>query len=147
MVASQQERQQVEAVIRGWMAGFAAMDMDRVKAVWDKDYPQLIYIPEESDDHMTGWASINAYYDSLVGMVESVEWTMDNLTVDVIGNAAYAYHTFYVKAKVKGMDNTMIANGRNTFVLRRTGGGWKIIHYHESLSRDRSHEMWAFLWA
>ena len=147
MVASQQERQQVEAVIKEWMAGFEAMDMDKVKAVWDKDYPQLIYIPEESNDQMTDWASINNYYDSLVGMVESAEWSMDNLTVDVLGEAAYAFHTFHVKAKVKGVDNPIIANGRNTFVLRRTGGGWKIIHYHESLSRDRSHEMWGFLWA
>ena len=147
MVASRQERQQVEAVIRDWMSAFESIDIERVKSLWDKDYPNLLYIAEENDDHLEGWAAIDQYYNGLADLVESMDWAIDNLVVDVFGDAAYAYHTFLVHADVKGLDHKIEANGRNTFVLRRVGGGWKIIHYHESLSRDRSHAMWGFLWS
>ena len=147
MVANREEKQQVEAVIQAWKTSFAAADVEAVKELWDQDYPQLIYTAEESNDHLTDWASISEYYDAIPPMVESMDWQIDDLMVDVIGDVAYAYCTFFVKAEVKGIDHTLIANGRDTFILRKTGGRWKIIHYHESLSRDHSHEMWGFLWS
>jgi uncharacterized protein (TIGR02246 family) len=147
MVATQQERQQVEAVIQEWKSAFEAKNIDRIKALWDQDYPQLLYIAEENNDHLSGWAAIDNYYNAIPGGVESMDWTLDNLTVDVIGDAAYAYVNFHVEAVVKDLDKPMIANGRDTFVLRKTGGQWKIIHYHESLSRDHNYETWGFLWS
>ena len=162
MVASQEEKQQVEAVIQAWVSSFAVADMDGVKAQWDQDYPQLIYIAEDVNDPMTDWASISQFYDAIPPNVESMDWKIDNLMVDVIGDAAYAYCTFLVRAKVKRtddvlvakggsevkrIDHALVADGRDTFILRKTGSRWKIIHYHESLSRDHSHEMWGFLWS
>ena len=147
MVATQQEKQQVEAVIEVWRSAFEAKDMDRLKGLWDQGYPQLLYIAEENNDHLGDWAAISKYYDAIPGLVETMDWKIDNLMVDVIGDFAYAYHTFLVKAEAKDIDNPLVADGRNTFVLRKTGGQWKIIHYHESLSRDRSHDMWGFLWS
>jgi uncharacterized protein (TIGR02246 family) len=147
MVATQQERQQVEALIRQWGSAFAAADVEGVKALWDQNYPQLVYVAEESNDHMTSWAEINNYLDAIPGAIISVEMNIDNVMVDVIGDAAYAYLTFVANAHIKGVDNPMKFEGRDTFVLRKTGGQWKIIHYHESLSRDRSHETWGSLWS
>ncbi len=141
-----QDKQQVESVIQDWRSGFAAKDIARVKSLWDQSYSQLLYIAEENNDHLSGWAAIDEYYNAIPGMVGDMNWAIDNLTVDVSGDMAYAYLTFHVEANVPSMNRTLVANGRNTFVLRRTGGQWKIIHYHESLSRDRSHEMWGFLW-
>ena len=147
MVATQQERQQVEAVIREWLSAFESKNMERVKALWDQDYPQLLYIAEENNDHISGWAAIDNFYNGVPDTVESMDWTIDNLTVDVIGDAAYAYFTFSVGSEPKEFDHRMVFNGRDTFVLHRTGGQWKIIHYHESLSRDHNYETWGFLWS
>ncbi len=142
-----QDKQQVESVIQDWRSAFASKDVARVKSLWDQGYSQLLYIAEENNDHLSSWAAIDEYYNAIPGMVGNMDWSIDNLTVDVIGDMAYAYLTFHVEADVPSLSRTLEANGRNTFVLRKTGGQWKIIHYHESLSRDRSHEMWRFLWA
>ena len=146
-MSTQSDKQQVEALIREWGSGFGAADMERVKAVWDQNYPQLIYVAEENNDHMTSWAEINDYLDAIPGAVNSIEMNIDNLMVDVIGDAAYAYFTSVGSADIKGFDNPLTFEGRGSFVLRKTGGQWKIIHHHESLSRDRSHETWGFLWS
>ena len=141
-----QDKQQVESVIQEWRSAFAAKDMAGVKSLWDQSYSQLLYVAEENNDHLSGWAAIDEYYNAIPDLVGDMDWALDNLTVDVGGDMAYAYITFRVEASVPSLNRTVIANGRNTFVLRRTGGQWRIIHYHESLSRDRSHEMWGFLW-
>ena len=146
MVSVQQDKQQVEGVIRQWQTAIAAIDMERVKALWDQSYPQLIFIAEENNEHLLDWASIAKYYDALPPVVEKVEWKLDNLKVDVIGDAAYAYYTFVIDVDVKGVDHTRTFDIRDTFILRRTGGQWKIIHFHESLSRDHSHETWGYRW-
>ena len=141
-----QEKQHVESVIQEWRSAFAAKDMARVKSLWDQSYSQLLYIAEENNDHLSGWSGKGEYYNGIPASVGEMDLAIDNLTVDVIGDMAYAYLTFHVEASVSSLNRTLVANGRDTFVLRRTGGQWRIIHYHESLSRDRSHEMWGFLW-
>ncbi len=137
---------QVESVIQEWRTAFSGTDVPRLEALWDQSYSKLLYIPEENDDPLSSWAAIDEYYNALSGMVGRLDIAIDNLTVDVGGEMAFAYLTFRAEADVPSMSRTLHANGRNTFVLRKTGGEWKIVHFHESLSRDRSHEMWGFLW-
>jgi uncharacterized protein (TIGR02246 family) len=147
MVASQQDKSQVEAVIREWNEAFVATDPARLKGIWDNDYPQLMYIAEENNDCLRGSDAIATYYGGIPDFVESIDFSLTETTVDAIGDMAYAYVEFLAKASIKGVDHQMTFQGRNTFVLRKTGGQWKIIHYHESLSRDHSHETWGYLWS
>ena len=148
MVASQEEKQQVEAVIQEWKSTCEVTDMESVKALWDQDYHQLIFIAEDANDPLTDWASISAFYDTVPPMVKRrMNWKMDNLMVDIIDAAAYAYCTLLINADLKSFEHSMVFNARFTFMLRKTGGRWKIIHFHESLSRDRSQEVWGFLWS
>ena len=146
MVASEQEKRQIEATIQEWKSALLAKDPKRLKALWDQDYPQLLYIAEENNEPITDWASISKYYDGLSEFVEKLEVGAFDLSVDVLGDAGYAYVNFSIKAEVKGIDHLMKFNGRNTFILRKKGGQWRFIHFHESLSRDHSHEAWSFLW-
>ncbi len=146
-MSTQSDKEQVQGLIRDWASAFGSVDIDRIKGLWDQDYSQLIYIAEENNDHLSSWSEINGYYDAFPSMVNGLDMNIDNVTVDVIGDAAYGYLTFVAKADIKGVDNPMTFQGRNTFVLRKTGDAWKIIHYHESLSRDRSHETWGFMWS
>ena len=147
MVASQQDKSQVEAVISEWNAAFIATDVGRLKNLWDKDYPQLLYIAEENNDAVRGNDAIGTYYGAIPEFVESIDFKLKETTVDAIGDMAYAYVEFLAKATIKGVDHEMTFEGRNTFILRKGGGQWKIIHYHESLSRDHSHETWGHLWS
>ena len=145
MVAGQQDKSQVEGVIREWEAALIAKSVERLKDLWDKDYPQLIYIAEEDNDAHRGFDAISAYYGNIPEFVRGFDWTTKETTVDVIGDMAYAYVEFVVKADITGIDHQMTFDGRNTFILRKRDGQWKFIHYHESLSRDHSHDTWGFL--
>ena len=147
MVASQQDKSQVAAVISEWNAAFIATDAGRLKNLWDKDYPQLLYIAEENNDAVRGNDAIGTYYGAIPEFVESIDFKLKETTVDAIGDMAYAYVEFLAKASIQGVDHEMTFEGRNTFILRKGGGQWKIIHYHESLSRDHSHETWGHLWS
>ena len=146
MVASQQDKSEVDAVIREWQGALIAKGVDRLKDLWDKEYSQLIYIAEEDNEAHRGFDAIGKYYDNIPEFVQSPDWTIKETTIDVIGDMAYAYVEFVVKAELKDVDHQMIFDGRNTFILRKTHGQWKFIHYHESLSRDHSHDTWGFLW-
>ena len=47
MTASEQDRQQIAAVIEQYRRGFATMDVEGLKAIWDQDYDNIIYVPQE----------------------------------------------------------------------------------------------------
>ena len=72
-MASQQDKQAVEAVIQEWMSALSAGDIAGVKGVWDKSYDSLIYIAEENDDALHGWSGVNGYYDGLAGVTRA-DW-------------------------------------------------------------------------
>ncbi len=141
-MTTQQDKDQVAAVINEWAAALSTGDVPRVKAVWDSSYSDLIYLAEENNDPALGWSGIENYYNALATDVGSSSWSIDNLKVDVIGDAAWAYVTYLTQAEIIPFNRTMTFDGRSTFILRKTGDAWKIIHYHESLSRDRSRETW-----
>ncbi|QBI19611.1 DUF4440 domain-containing protein [Egibacter rhizosphaerae] len=132
MTASAQDRQQITAIIEQYRRGFATMDAETLKSIWDRDYRNLIYIAQEAAGPILGWAVIEQYYENVTGFLGSVStMTIADVSVDVLGDTAYAFCTFHFEGELEGESH--IADGRNTFILRRKGGGWKVIHYHESL--------------
>jgi ketosteroid isomerase-like protein len=56
--------------------------------------------------------------------------TVSELSVDVFDDIAYAFCIFHFEGELTGQSH--IADGRDTFILRRKTGAWKVIHYHES---------------
>ena len=136
-----QDEQQVQEVIDRWMSALNACDTEAVKTVWDESYPDLIYIAEENNDALHGWEGVEGYYNGLADVSEA-NWEMDNVKIDVMGDVAWVYLTYVVEAHIMSFGRTMVFPGRNTFILRKNAGEWKIIHYHESLSRDESRKTW-----
>jgi hypothetical protein len=136
------EEDTVEAVIRTWHRAISSGDGASLKGAWDQEYDGLVYIAEENNGALTDWPSINAYYDDLLSA--PVSWTTGDVKVGVAGDAAWAFLTFVAEGRVEALQHDFVWNGRNSFVLRKSGGQWKIVHYHESLSRDRSHDAWGW---
>jgi uncharacterized protein YbgA (DUF1722 family) len=54
MAASEQDRQQIAAVIEQYRCGFATVDVENLKAIWDQDYDNIIYIPLEAAQSVRG---------------------------------------------------------------------------------------------
>ena len=146
MVANQQERQQLEAVIQEWKTAHTGRDVDRLKSMWAQDYDNLFFIAEENNDAIVGWEAINKRFEGMRGGTGRRELDIDNLKVDVIGDLAYAYCTFLMTVDMKAFDRIVTFDGRFSFIFRRTRGQWKFIQYHESLSRDKNQEVWGFSW-
>ncbi|KPV50994.1 hypothetical protein SE17_23750 [Kouleothrix aurantiaca] len=135
MPAPEQDRQQIAAIIEQYRRGFATLDVAALTDIWDQDYDHIIYIAQEMVQPVQGCAAVERYYQRVAGFLEQVK-TMEvsDVCVDVLGEVAYAFLSFHFEGEVQGRPH--IADGRATFVLRRTSGMWKVIHYHESHPGD-----------
>jgi ketosteroid isomerase-like protein len=131
MAASEQDRQQIAALIEQYHRGFAAMDVEGLKAIWDQDYDNILYIPQEKAQPVRGWAGVEQYYESVARLFKRLmTMTVSDVSVDVFGDVAYAYCVFHFEGEMQ--EQRHLADGRDTFILRRKSGIWKVIHYHES---------------
>jgi ketosteroid isomerase-like protein len=133
MAAREQDRRQIAEVIERYRSGWETMDFNRLKAIWDRDYDNIIYIPLEAAQPHTDWAGVEEYYKNVAAFVEWVKaMRVSDLSVDVFGDIAYAFCNFHAEVGFKGQSQPLILDARDTFILRRKGGAWKVIHYHES---------------
>lgn len=145
MTHADSEGAAIEAVIKQWRQALAANDGALVKSLWDQSYDGLVFIVEENNEAYFDWPSIAAYYDDQTSGANKIEWQVENLRAGVLGDAAWAYLEFHAKGIVPALGSHHFDwFGRNSYVLRRVGGDWKLIHYHESLSRDKSHLAWGW---
>ncbi|MBE9171154.1 hypothetical protein IQ238_27820 [Pleurocapsales cyanobacterium LEGE 06147] len=82
-MGSKQDRQQIAAVIEQYRRGFATVDIEELKAIWDRDYDNIIYIAQEAAQPLRGWARIEQYYQSVAESLERVRtMTLSDLSVD-----------------------------------------------------------------
>jgi ketosteroid isomerase-like protein len=102
-------------------------------AAWDRGYDSLIYVAQERSRHIRGWPELERYLAIVEGAFDRVTaMTIDDLSIDVLGDVAYAFFTYHFEAETPGGDEPFVVDGRDTLILRRTGGAWRIIHYHGS---------------
>ena len=133
MPTTEQDTQQIRDVLERYSKSWEAMNWEGLKSIWDPDYEHILYIPEERAEPIRGWAEVEAYFRHAAESVVTVyAMRLSDLTIDVLGDAAYAFCNFYFKGDIRRKAETFETQGRNTFLLRRTDGGWKVIHYHES---------------
>lgn len=87
---------------------------------------------------MRGWAQVEAYYRRLPAAVpiDVREMRVDDLSIDVLGDVAYAFCRFQFEGQTEGRTEQFIDEGRVTFILQR-GEDWKVIQYHESAPPDQ----------
>ena len=135
MPGHQQDSQQIAAIIEQYRRGFATLDVAALTGIWDQNYAHIIYIAQEMAEPVQGWVGVERYYQRVAGFLEQVK-TMEvsDVSIDVLGEVAYAFLSFHFEGEVNGRPH--IADGRVTFLLRRTSEAWKVIHYHESRPGD-----------
>ncbi len=133
MTVSEQDRKEIAAVIEQYRRGFAEMNVEMIKGIWDQNYENIIYIVQEKAQPMRGWTDVEQYYNHVAELLEWVKtMTIEDLSLDVFGDFAYAFCVFHFEGDMKGQSQLHIRDERNTFILHRKGGTWKVIHYHES---------------
>ena len=127
-MATEQEKQEIRSALEQWGSAWSAGDTARGKALFDQGYPNLVYIAEENEHPISDWAGIDTYLNDTLGGGGG-SWSYDNLVADVFGDTSYAQCTALFRAVGSPrMEYVM----RITFIYRKVGGQWKVIHYHES---------------
>jgi ketosteroid isomerase-like protein len=128
-----QDAEAIAELIETYRQGFLALDARRLVSIWERDHKPLIYIAQEKNEPITGWAAIERYLEALAIHLETISsMVLHEVTIDPLGDAAVAYFRFVVKGKLKGHARPHEPVGRVTMLFRRTPHGWRVIHYHES---------------
>jgi ketosteroid isomerase-like protein len=125
-------RTEIGELIEQYRRGFATLDAQLLQSLWDSDY-DVIYVPIEKAEPIRGWLAIAHYYEQLNTIFSHADMMeIGDLSVDVLGDIGIAYFTFRFVGQMIGRSEPFRVMGRNTLIVRRTGEGWKGIHYHES---------------
>jgi ketosteroid isomerase-like protein len=127
------ERDAVKKVVRRWARAFSALDADGILGVWDKSYPKIMHQAEEFPDPIRGWDELSHYNRAMMGLASNLrDQSLIDLEADVIGDMAWCYIRGTITFDIPNLDKPITGQTRQTFILRKTGEGWKVIHYHES---------------
>lgn len=131
MTINEQDSQQIARVLEQYRHGFATMNVEALKAIWDQDYDPIIYITPELSQPILGWAEVERYYQGVAAFFEGTTMMdMSTVSVDCFGDVALAFVNTHFEGEGQGQRH--IANGHISFLLRRQRHTWKVIHYHES---------------
>ena len=135
-MATEHQTQEIRTLIDKWTAGMGALDTSLLKSLWDQSDPNTIYLAEENKTALVGWAGIANYYDGLAALLSNADYKYSDLVVDVFGEAAYAFCYVIGLADAEPEGHRYEFNMRVTFILHKTDGQWKIVHYHESANPE-----------
>jgi ketosteroid isomerase-like protein len=123
----------VRAVCDAWIGAVNALDFDAMKTLWDAEFDDLVYQPEEYESPFHTWPDILEYWSNVPTIVESVpEWREIDGHVAVVGDAAIVYSKLMTSIRIHNVEKPFDGELRCSLGLRRTAKGWRLIHYHES---------------
>lgn len=123
----------ITALIEVTRQGFLSLDPQLLASIWDHQHEPLIYVAQEEEEPLRGWAAIQTYYAALPAHLDAVlAKEIDGVRIDPLGNAAAAFFKFRSTVRLKGREALHQPTGRVTMIFHRTASDWRAIHYHES---------------
>ncbi len=120
---------EIVAMVNELKAAWEKLDLASLERLFDLGY-DMEYYPAEMM-RVGGGGGVRAYFKEAVDHLTSVKLTINKIKVDSLGDVAYAAFLWHFEYKWDGTAGA--GDGRSTLVLRKRGGKWKIIHYHESV--------------
>jgi ketosteroid isomerase-like protein len=123
----------IAALIELTRQGFLKLDPQLLGSIWDQQHEPLIYVAQEKEEPLHGWAAIQSYYAALPQHLDAVlAKEIDGIKIDPLGDTAAAFFQFHSTVRLKGRETLHRPTGRVTMIFRHTSSGWRAIHYHES---------------
>ncbi|MDA0368345.1 MAG: nuclear transport factor 2 family protein [Proteobacteria bacterium] len=117
--------------LRTYEAAWRGGNYDAVRALWDSDEPEPIYVAEESAP-LIGWAAIDAYFAGNRKVLANVAIRTWDHQVRAVGeDVAILFYQMHWNAKI--VDGSLMGGDvRVSGLVRRTAAGWRFFHYVEA---------------
>jgi ketosteroid isomerase-like protein len=127
-------RREVAAVIETYRVAFLHLDVDQLASIWDREHEPLVYVAQEKEEPIHGWAAIQSYLAALPEHLDGVSAkVLEDVQIDVLGETAIAFFRSRSSVKLKGHPTMKYEPiGHVSMIFRRSSEGWRAIHFHES---------------
>jgi len=125
---------EIEAFLDEYAATYNRMDYDALLDMWDRDFAGAIYMAEEIDPPLHGWARINKYFNPVPGVeiLDGIRNEYSDVRASYLApDLAVATYQLRFDIKVKRQP-AMSSWDRVMAVLRKVDGDWKLLAYAEA---------------
>lgn len=128
-------KDEVTAVLERYVAHWNAWEMDAVKALWDADEKEPIYVAEETPP-LIGWDALDRYWAVSEPRRSEHYIGLSNVMVrEIAPDVAHAFYRLSWNVFIR--DNHLYpkpigGSVRATTLLRRKPEGWRLFHHIEA---------------
>ena len=134
-----ESRRAIAAVIEIHRLGFLRLDPEQLASVWDRQHEPLVYVAQEKDAPIHGWAAIQRYLAALPEHLDRVlSKELEDVKIDVLGDTAIVFFTSRSSVMLKGRPTKYEPIGHISMIFRRAPEGWRAIHFHESARSEQA---------
>ena len=124
------ESRSISQVLEQYSQGWEQGDIAALKSLWDTTDAKATYMPVESSDIIQGLSAIDRYYEQVIPAFDVIKLDVINPTIDQLGDIAYVAANSDIV--FQSSDGSMSEfQPRLSFVLKRSGARWSLIHYAE----------------
>jgi ketosteroid isomerase-like protein len=132
-------RRAVAAAVETYRLGFLRLDPEQLASVWDHEHEPLVYVAQEKDEPIHGWAAIQLYLAALPEHLDRVlSKELEDVKIDVLGETAIAFFTSRSSVMLKGRPTKYEPIGHISMIFRQAPAGWRAIHFHESARSEQA---------
>jgi ketosteroid isomerase-like protein len=137
-----QDKEKIKEVLEKYRTGWLKLDTNILKSIWDQEYKNIVYVAVELKKPIYGWAGVKDYYERTAKeLLQVKDFTLQNISLDIFHDIAFAFATYHFEAISKTGKEPIGGDGRISFILRKKGNQWLLIHYHESAAPTPPHAM------
>lgn len=119
----------MDEVARRW----SALELGRMRELWDESEPDPIYVAEELRHPVAGWNAFDEYWVRMSGRLRGATYRVGEVRArNVASDLAIATLTIDWTLLPVEAESPNRGQSRATAVLRRTPDGWRLIHWMEA---------------
>jgi hypothetical protein len=128
---------ELQLFVRDYEAAWNTLNPEALFALFDPDWPDPIYLPEENRHALEGYAEIKKYWDFCEEFIASVKLTVEGLPraialSDHLTLLVYGFHLDSALKLYAPMGFKPLGTDIRVFAIsRRTSAGWRLIAYFE----------------
>lgn len=124
------EEEAIRGVLAKYLKAVDAADTVLAREVW-ADSPDISFIHPMG--HERGWAQVSGFYEKIMGgMFSSRKLAAKDVVVKVWGDTAQMEFYWVFDAKLRQNGAAIRTEGRESQMLRKIGGSWRVVHVHYS---------------